>query len=237
MSTYVILTITFFFSLGLALFVATVQFCRIVLRYPSTIQFWQKHGGIIVAVAGCWFAAYGSFILLGTGPNNSDGYPSPQLSPYKLPWKAGVTRFVAQGNRSFVSHRDAHLYAFDFWMPIGTEVLASRGGKVIKIEDSHDGIGLLSNYVQIEHDDGTTAIYAHIKKLGSMVKIGDEIKQGQLIAYSGMVGQTLFPHLHFVVMGVDGKDSIPISFVELSSGAPLAGRFYKSGNIDLDRKT
>lgn len=52
-------------------------------------------------------------------------------------------------------------------MAIGTEILAARAGTVVKVEQSFDGIGLKSNYVMIQHEDGTIAMYAHIKKNGS----------------------------------------------------------------------
>lgn len=115
-------------------------------------------------------------------------------------------------------------------MDIGTEILSARAGTVIKIEQSFAGIGLNSNYIMIEHEDGSRAMYAHIKKNGSLVKAGDSVEQGQVIAYSGMVGQTINPHLHFVVFNRSETESLPITFSDVSDGVPLAGRFYTSGN-------
>jgi murein DD-endopeptidase MepM/ murein hydrolase activator NlpD len=144
---------------------------------------------------------------------------------------------VAQGNRSFASHRDGHLRAWDFWMPVGTEVLAAREGQVIEIEDSLDGIGLLSNFITIMHDDGTRATYAHIRRGGAAVRIGTRVRQGQLIATSGMVGQTIFPHLHFVVLNHEGTASIPISLAEVPGGVPLAGHWYRSENVEPNERS
>lgn len=122
------------------------------------------------------------------------------------------------------------MFAWDFWMPIGTEILAARAGIVINVEQSFDGIGLYANYVKIEHEDGSRAMYAHIRKNGSIVKVGQHIMQGQLIAYSGMVGQTINPHVHFVVFNKDETASLPIAFADVLDGVPLAGHFYVSGN-------
>ncbi len=189
-------------------------------------QIWRKIAkGYLV-----WLLVYGFFIAFGTGPVGERLYMRSNDSPYKLPWKSGVSRFVSQGNRSFTSHRDQQLFAWDFWMTIGTEVVAARSGVVIKIEQDFDGIGLNSNYVTIEHEDGTRALYAHIKKEGAVVKIGDHVEQGQLIAYSGMVGQTINPHLHFVVFNKEETQSLPIVFADVADGVPLAGQFYTSGN-------
>ena len=177
-----------------------------------------------------WLICYSLFIVFGTGPSDNRIKSTNSLSPYKLPWKEGVKRFVSQGNNSFTSHRELHHYAWDFWMPIGTEILASRGGTVTKVIQHFDGIGLDSNYIYIQHDDKTVAMYAHIKKDGSLIKQGETVTQGQPIALSGMVGQTLNPHLHFVVFNQDLTKSLPISFNDLNKGIPMAGSFYQSKN-------
>jgi murein DD-endopeptidase MepM/ murein hydrolase activator NlpD len=116
-------------------------------------------------------------------------------------------------------------------MAIGTKILAARAGTVVNVVQTFDGIGLKSNYIMIEHEDGTRAMYAHIKKNGSLVKIGDPVEQGQLIAFSGMVGQTINPHLHFVVLNKNETASLPITFSDVPGGVPLAGHFYVSGNV------
>ena len=189
----------------------------------------------VTKIYSAWLVLYSLFIALGTGPFGDRLYEPPAASPYKLPWEVGIARFVSQGNRSFTSHRDKHLFAWDFWMAIGTKVLAARAGIVVKIEQSFDGIGLDSNYIMVEHEDGTRALYAHIKNNGAAVKAGDLIEQGQLIAYSGMVGQTINPHLHFVVFNKEETVSIPITFSDVLGGVPLAGRSYTSGNSSKNR--
>lgn len=188
--------------------------------------FFEKNRRGILRFYCMWFGPYVAFILLLTGPRNLGDYPNPETSPYKLPWAAGVSRFVAQGNRSFTSHRADHEYAWDFVMPNGTEVLAARAGRVKEVVDQYTGIGFNSNYVAIEHDDGTSSYFAHVQK--SLVKVGDPIQQGQPLALSGMVGQTIFPHVHFYVRNKEGTASIPISFQD--AGVPLAGHFYTSQN-------
>lgn len=137
---------------------------------------------------------------------------------------------MAQGNRSFTSHREFHEFAWDFVMPNGTEILAAREGQVVELEDRFSGIGLKSNFIFIEHEDGELSVYAHIQRDGALANVGDQVRRGQPIALSGMVGQTIFPHLHFYVTNPQRTSSIPISFEEIPGGVPLAGRFYTSGN-------
>lgn len=213
------------------LFFLTIVICILLFTgFLLKPKIWQRNLYKIKFFCALWFVPYCIFILFFTGPVELAKYPPNEMSLYKLPWKANVTRFVSQGNRSFTSHRGLHLYSWDFWMPIGTEILAARDGKVVKVEDRFNGIGLNSNFITIEHDDGTHAIYAHIKHLGSIAKVNMNIKQGQLIAYSGMVGQTINPHLHFVVLNKEETFSIPISFSDVPGGVPFAGHFYKSEN-------
>lgn len=179
-----------------------------------------------------WYASYLVFILLFTGPEDLSKYPAQRSSPYRLPWKAGISRFVAQGNRSFTSHRGYHMYAWDFVMPIGTEVLAAREGKVVEVEDSYDGIGINANFITIEHTDGERSVYVHVKHGAALVKVGDVVSQGHPIALSGMVGQAPGPHLHFYVVNKERTSSIPISFREVPGGVPFAGHFYTSENTE-----
>ncbi|HMV79091.1 MAG TPA: M23 family metallopeptidase [Leptospiraceae bacterium] len=219
---YPILAGLFFLSLILTL-ILTVGYAFLREHFEKQL----KKSGTVLSL---WLTVYIIFIIYFTGPEDLSKYPPSDFSPYKLPWSAGVSRFTAQGNKSFTSHRGLHSYAWDFVMPIGTEILAVREGTVSEIEDSYDGIGFRSNFLKIRHIDKTESVYAHIKKNSSLVKLGENVKQGQAVALSGMVGQTIFPHLHFYVTGKDGKASIPVSFLE---GLPLAGHSYISKNIKI----
>ncbi len=221
--TYQILAAIFL----LTVIVSTILLIAVILKRPL----WQRHKKRILFLSIVWLVPYFIFILFFTGPTDLSLYPSKESSPYKLPWEAGVSRLVAQGNRSFTSHRDFHFYAWDFVMANGTEILAARDGLVVKVEDNFDWIGLDSNVLIIEHEDGARSAYAHIRHSSSLVKVGERVIQGQPIALSGMVGQTIFPHVHFYVINKTGTSSIPISFSDVPGGVPMAGHFYTSENV------
>jgi len=137
---------------------------------------------------------------------------------YWLPYKEGTTYTVHQGYHGNYSHQD--VYALDFNMPIGTNVYAARGGIVTDVkENSNVGCGNpsckgKSNYVVINHDDGTFSNYVHLQMDGVLVKVGDQIEIGQLIAKSGSTGWSSGPHLHFEVYsrGIKKNKSIPTVF-------------------------
>ena len=92
-----------------------------------------------------------------------------------------------------MSHRGWEEFSYDFAMPVGSDVCASREGTVSWAVDGHDGNGVNApnNAIAIRHDDGTQAWYLHIKRGGAAVKKGDQVKRGQRIGASGNVGPNL----------------------------------------------
>jgi murein DD-endopeptidase MepM/ murein hydrolase activator NlpD len=88
-------------------------------------------------------------------------------------------------------------------MPEGTEILAAREGRVVQIVQNNtescpkEECKKYNNYIIIMHADGTYGYYAHIKYNGSKLKPGDSIQKGSVIGYSGNVGWSNGPHLHF----------------------------------------
>lgn len=75
------------------------------------------------------------------------------------------------------------------------EVVASLSGTVTRVEED----AVLGNVIEIEHDKGIVTQYQSVKDI--MVKVGDEVKQGQALAKAG---QSLFnekagTHVHFEI--------------------------------------
>lgn len=118
----------------------------------------------------------------------------------------------------------------DFALGEGTPILASRSGSVSVVKDDSNTQGrpdideYLSKYPEkkkefingnnmiiIDHGDGTSARYVHIKYESAKVKEGDKVKAGQIIAHSGNTGYSDRPHLHFEVDNKNGV-SVPIKF-------------------------
>jgi murein DD-endopeptidase MepM/ murein hydrolase activator NlpD len=85
----------------------------------------------------------------------------------------------------------------DYGAAEGTEVKAVDDGKVVRVKVNEGGItkgyGL---YIIIDHGDGQT-LYAHLKEGSARVSVGNNVKQGQIIALSGNTGSSTGPHLHF----------------------------------------
>lgn len=82
----------------------------------------------------------------------------------------------------------------DFSLPKGSPVYATGNGKVSLVKSSPSGFG---KWVEIDHGYGYKTIYAHLNEF--LVKKGQKIKRGELIAYSGNSGGSTAAHLHYEV--------------------------------------
>ena len=85
----------------------------------------------------------------------------------------------------------------DFGHPIGTPVKAADSGTVTvannHVEPGYSGYG---NVIQIQHGNEWT-LYAHLSKIH--VKVGQKVKQGEVIGEVGNTGDSTGPHLHFEI--------------------------------------
>ncbi|MBQ7740935.1 MAG: peptidoglycan DD-metalloendopeptidase family protein [Eubacterium sp.] len=95
----------------------------------------------------------------------------------------------------FYRHSGAFHGALDFPCPVGSNVYAGDAGTVI---DATTGWGGgYGNRVFIDHHNGFVTIYGHNSRL--LVREGQTVKRGQLIAKSGNTGHSTGPHCHFEV--------------------------------------
>jgi murein DD-endopeptidase MepM/ murein hydrolase activator NlpD len=140
---------------------------------------------------------------------------------YRLPYATNARHEVLQGYRGKFSHFSPDEYAVDFGMPVGTNVCAALAGEVVAIKADSDvggpsrGFQEKANYILIAHADGTVGNYAHLKHDGVLVKVGQQVKAGDVIGLSGNTGWSSEPHLHFdVKVPVDSRRSktVPVKF-------------------------
>jgi len=132
---------------------------------------------------------------------------------YRFPYEKDSRVRVSQGFNGTVTHNGRSKYAVDFAMNVGTKIYAARAGTVVKVkQDSKKGgfdrkFSAHGNYVTIEHDDSTFATYYHLKHNGATVRVGNDVRKGSLIAYSGNTGYSSGPHLHFAVFKANSESS------------------------------
>lgn len=155
---------------------------------------------------------------------------------YLFPWPHGEKHLVGQGYFGAYTHRGRH--ALDFQMPEGTPVCAAREGVVVetKADSTRGGPGpefaRLANVVAVLHADGTWAEYAHLRFGGVIVAVGERVRAGQVLGYSGTTGQTNGPHLHFAVFKAsweqESGETVSTAFAHLDGAAasPAEGKWY-----------
>jgi murein DD-endopeptidase MepM/ murein hydrolase activator NlpD len=136
------------------------------------------------------------------------------------PFADGESYVISQGFNGGKTHLDEESrYAIDIVMPLGTQILAARGGTVMDVEEDFNRGGAdlekyaeKANHVRILHDDGTMSLYAHLGLASVIVRPGAKVRRGQLIARSGNTGFSSGPHLHFAIQQNTGMKMISLPF-------------------------
>jgi len=187
---------------------------------PRTNEMVLESTGSIAKVGYRW--------LLGDPKINADNYI------YRAPFLTKAGHNITQAFNGRFSHQGEYSrYAVDIAMPVGTNIHAVREGTVVWVKDDYHMSGRTqyfldkANVIKVMHYDGTFALYAHILMDTAVIKVGDRVTAGQLIARSGSSGFSTGPHLHFMIFRNVGFKmvSIPFSFADKQGRAftPKAG--------------
>ena len=146
---------------------------------------------------------------------------------------------VSQGNNGNITHKDDYRYALDFdvtneegktfkdeghnlkdYYCYNLPVLAPAAGIVSTIVDGIDdnpisGMDISNNWgntIIIKHTEYLYSKLSHLKKESMLVKQGDYVYKGQVIAYCGSSGRSPEPHLHFQMQTTPYVGSKTISY-------------------------
>lgn len=109
----------------------------------------------------------------------------------------------------FTGKQDWHP-GVDFAGKAGSEIIAVAKG-VVTFVGTQSGYG---NVVEINHGNGITTRYGHNKK--NLAKVGQVVKQGDVIALMGSTGRSTGPHVHFEVLR-DGRAVNPKRYLAAGS--------------------
>lgn len=119
----------------------------------------------------------------------------------KFRWPVRGSIVSGFGKRPDGTHNDG----VNISVPLGADVVAADSGTVAYAGNELKGYG---NLVLIRHDNGWVSAYAHTDQL--LVKRGDAIKRGQVIAKAGKTGTVDEPQLHFELrQGSKPVDPLP----------------------------
>lgn len=133
-----------------------------------------------------------------------------QLIPNGAPLRGNYRITSDWGTRVNPVLRRTHLHTgIDFGLPVGTPIYAPADGVAYFANNSYNGgYGIM---VKLEHSFGFSTFYAHLSKI--VVKKGDFVRRGQIIAYSGNSGRSTGPHLHYEIRYLS-QDVNPRPFIE-----------------------
>ena len=116
------------------------------------------------------------------------------------------SRFTNRRFHPVLKRYRAH-HGVDYAAPTGTPVYAIGSGKVIAKAYQKGGGG---NYVKIRHNSVYVTTYMHLSRFAKGLKVGDYVKQKQVIGYVGSTGVSTGPHLDFRVHE-NGKPINPLT--------------------------
>lgn len=136
--------------------------------------------------------------------------PLPEEWMNRISSMQGLRNKITSNNGGMVAENCYH-NAIDIAVPEGTDVFATKNGKVVTVYPSYYNGGakyyghpIYGGLIEIQHDDGTKTMYAHLSY--TIVREGDIVECGQKIGESGGVvgkrgsGKTTGPHLHYSII-------------------------------------
>lgn len=116
----------------------------------------------------------------------------------------------------------------DIFTPSGSDgkygAYATKAGKVVIVKEGSNsgdgGNGGAGNYVSLDHGEGKFSRYLHLHPNSILVKVGDEVKQGQELGKIDNTGRSFGTHLHFEIReGGEFASAVnPLDFVKIPEG-------------------
>ena len=135
----------------------------------------------------------------------------PTVKPVDVDWNASSFGWRIDP----ITGQSAMHEGVDFLVDTGTPVHAAAGGLIV-VAEFHPQYGYV---VDIDHGNDFTTRYAHASKL--LVKAGDLVQRGGIIAESGSTGRSTGPHVHFEVR-YKGVAQNPNRFLQVSAAKARA---------------
>ncbi|MBQ7215386.1 MAG: peptidoglycan DD-metalloendopeptidase family protein [Synergistaceae bacterium] len=133
-------------------------------------------------------------------------FPSGQGSKFDWPLRAQMASPYGYRIHPILKRKILHS-GIDLAAPVGTTIKAPAAGECI-----YDGwLRGYGRVVVLNHGRGFSTLYAHLS--ASLVKEGQEVKAGAVIARVGKTGNTTGPHLHFEVRRY-GTPENPIKYLK-----------------------
>jgi murein DD-endopeptidase MepM/ murein hydrolase activator NlpD len=127
-------------------------------------------------------------------------------TPSIMPTTGWLSSHFSQSRLHPILHENRPHEGIDVSAPRNAPIIAPASGRVRAV----GWVGGYGNSFEIDHGNGIVTRYAHCTKV--VVREGQTVSRGQLIATVGNTGLSIGPHLHYEVH-VDGKPVDPLRYV------------------------
>jgi len=156
-------------------------------------------------------------------------------------WQGRVTSPFSNARRHPILKITRPHHGIDYAAPTGTPIWAVADGTVI-----HRGrAGGFGNLVKVRHRNGYVSLYAHMSRFAKDLRVGQSVRQKQVIGYVGQTGLATGPHVCFR-LNKDGRYVNPLNVRGLATREPVsaklmprfeAARHMLLAELDGTRKT
>ena len=145
----------------------------------------------------------------------SGGAPT-SISDMKWPLNSGELSCLFSRTRS--KGRRRHL-GIDIIAPKGTLIYAALDGIVELVSNGGKGFQGYGRVIMINHSGQLWTLYSHCATLN--VKVGQRVKQGDVVATVGSTGRATTNHLHFEVRNAKGTALDPMKYLPENGALPI----------------
>jgi murein DD-endopeptidase MepM/ murein hydrolase activator NlpD len=131
-------------------------------------------------------------------------------------WQGRVTSPFSNARRHPILNITRPHHGIDYAAPAGTPVWAVADGVVV-----HRGYaGGFGNLVKIRHRTGIVSVYGHLSRYAKDLRVGQSVRQKQVIGYVGSTGLATGPHVCFR-LSKDGRYVNPANVRGLATREPI----------------
>ena len=140
----------------------------------------------------------------------------------------GSHRYYYYNDKDNVISESYHV-GYDLASTKMADIVSSNAGKVVYADEN----GIYGNMPMIDHGLGLFTLYGHCSQL--MVREGDEVEAGQVIAKTGMTGLALGDHLHFGIL-VQGIEVRPVEWFDRTWIKKFISNVFKEADKIIEPK-
>jgi murein DD-endopeptidase MepM/ murein hydrolase activator NlpD len=131
---------------------------------------------------------------------NPNSIPGTSKGLFDWPLKSYITQTYGPTSQTgFINNVYNFHNGIDIGAPTGTAIKAPYDGTISGV--GNDGKYAYGKWITINHHNGLTTLYGHLSI--QKVSVGQAVKRGEIIGYSGSTGYSTGPHLHFTVYATD----------------------------------